>query len=77
MSARNSEQESGVVPGGRGLAVEEVELQEKRRDFKAWCDRDDCIGSSANECRSCSATGSTSKVSTADTKILIRARKVT
>ena len=58
-----------------GLAVEEVELQEKRRDFGAWCDRTACTGPERERTRELLANRIDEQGGYTDTKILIKARK--
>ena len=58
-----------------GLRVEEVELQEKRRDFGAWCDRTDCTGPDRERVRELLGNRIDAQGGYTDTKILIRARK--
>ena len=58
-----------------GLGVEEVELQEKRRDFGAWCDRTGCTGVERQRARELLGNRVDAQDGYTDTKILIRARK--
>jgi SAM-dependent methyltransferase len=58
-----------------GLGVEEVELQEKRRDFGAWCDRTGCTGVERQRARELLGNRIDEEDGYTDTKILIRARK--
>jgi SAM-dependent methyltransferase len=58
-----------------GLGVEEVELQEKRRDFGAWCDRTGCTGFERERARELLGNRVDEQGGYTDTKILIRARK--
>jgi hypothetical protein len=58
-----------------GLAIEEVELQEKRRDFGAWCDRTGCSGLERERARELLGDRIDEQGGYTDTKILIRARK--
>jgi SAM-dependent methyltransferase len=58
-----------------GLAVEEVELQEKRRDFGAWCERTGCTGADRERVRELLGSRIDGEGAYTDTKILIRARK--
>ena len=58
-----------------GLGVEEVELQKKRRDFGAWCDRTGCTGAERERTRELLGNRIDAQGGYTDTKILIRARK--
>ena len=58
-----------------GLRVEEVELQAKRRDFDAWCDRTGCTGAEREKTRKLLGDRVDDEGGYTDTKILIRARK--
>jgi len=58
-----------------GLRVEEVELQAKRRDFDAWCDRTGCTGPEREKTRKLLGDRVDDEGGYTDTKILIRARK--
>jgi SAM-dependent methyltransferase len=58
-----------------GLGVEEVELQEKRRDFGAWCERTGCTGPERERIRELLGDRIDEQGGYTDTKILIRARK--
>ena len=58
-----------------GLRVEEVELQAKRRDFTAWCDRTGCTGPEREKTRELLGNRVDEQGGYTDTKILIRARK--
>jgi SAM-dependent methyltransferase len=58
-----------------GLDVEEVELQKKRRDFGAWCDRTGCTGLERARARQLLGNRIDEHGGYTDTKILIRARK--
>jgi SAM-dependent methyltransferase len=58
-----------------GLRVEEVELQAKRRDFDAWCDRTGCTGAEREKTRELLGDRVDGEGGYTDTKILIRARK--
>jgi SAM-dependent methyltransferase len=58
-----------------GLRVEEVELQQKRRDFGAWCDRTGCVGTERERVRELLGARIDERGVYTDTKILIRARK--
>jgi SAM-dependent methyltransferase len=58
-----------------GLTVEEVELQPKRRDFGAWCDRTGCTGPERERARQLLGDRIHEQGVYTDTKILIRARK--
>lgn len=58
-----------------GLAVEEVELQAKRRDFGDWCDRTGCFGAERERVRELLADRIDEQGGYTDTKVLIRARK--
>jgi SAM-dependent methyltransferase len=58
-----------------GLGVEEVELQEKRRDFGAWCVRTGCTGLERDRARELLGNRIDEQGGYTDTKILIRARK--
>jgi SAM-dependent methyltransferase len=70
-----SEQEWRSFLEDAGLAVEEVELQAKRRDFGDWCDRTDCVGSEREQVRELLGDRIDEHGAYTDTKILIRARK--
>lgn len=70
-----SEQEWRAFLEGAGLRVEEVELQEKRRDFAAWCDRTGCTGPERERVRELLGGRIDAGGAYTDTKILIRARK--
>ena len=70
-----SEQEWRSFLGDAGLGVEEVELQEKRRDFGAWCDRTGCSGPERARVRELLGDRVDGQGGYTDTKILIRARK--
>jgi SAM-dependent methyltransferase len=70
-----SEQEWRSFLEAAGLAVEEVELQEKRRDFSAWCERTGCIGAERRHTRELLGDRVDDQGGYTDTKILIRARK--
>jgi SAM-dependent methyltransferase len=60
-----------------GLGVEDVELQEKRRDFGAWCERTGCTGLEMARARELLGNRIDADDGYTDTKILIRARKAT
>ena len=70
-----SEQEWRSFLEEAGLEVEEVELQEKRRDFAAWCDRTGCTGPERERVRELLGDRVDAAGGYTDTKILIRARK--
>jgi len=70
-----SEQEWRSFLEEAGLAVEEVELQEKRRDFAAWCDRTGCVGADRERTRELLGDRVDDEGGYTDTKILIRARR--
>ena len=70
-----SEQEWRSFLADAGLVVEEVELQEKRRDFAAWCDRTGCTGRERERARELLGDRIDEQGGYTDTKILIRARK--
>jgi SAM-dependent methyltransferase len=70
-----SEQEWRSFLEDAGLDVEEVELQQKRRDFGAWCDRTGCTGSERERARELLGNRIDEQGGYTDTKILIRARK--
>jgi SAM-dependent methyltransferase len=70
-----SEQEWRSFLEDAGLRVEEVDLQEKRRDFAAWCDRTGCTGPERERVRELLGDRIDSEGGYTDTKILIRARK--
>jgi SAM-dependent methyltransferase len=70
-----SEQEWRSFLEDAGLVVEEVELQEKRRDFGAWCDRTGCTGPERQRVRELLGDRIDEEGGYTDTKILIRARK--
>jgi len=58
-----------------GLTVEMVELQPKRRDFAAWCDRTGCTGPERDRVRQLLGDRIDEQDSYTDTKILVKARK--
>jgi SAM-dependent methyltransferase len=70
-----SEQEWRSFLEDAGLGVEEVELQKKRRDFGAWCDRTGCTGAERERTRELLGSRIDAQGGYTDTKILIRARK--
>ena len=70
-----SEQEWRSFLEDAGLAVEDVELQEKRRDFGAWCDRTGCTGVERERVKELLGNRIDEQGGYTDTKILIRARK--
>jgi SAM-dependent methyltransferase len=70
-----SEQEWRSFLEDAGLRIEEVDLQEKRRDFAAWCDRTGCTGPERERVRELLGDRIDSEGGYTDTKILIRARK--
>ena len=70
-----SEQEWRSFLEDAGLGVEEVELQKKRRDFGAWCDRTGCTGAEREQTRELLGNRIDAQGGYTDTKILIRARK--
>jgi SAM-dependent methyltransferase len=70
-----SEQEWRSFLEDSGLGVEEVELQKKRRDFGAWCDRTGCTGAERERTRELLGNRIDAQGGYTDTKILIRARK--
>jgi SAM-dependent methyltransferase len=70
-----SEQEWRSFLEDAGLGVEEVELQKKRRDFGAWCDRTGCTGAERERTRELLGNRVDAQGGYTDTKILIRARK--
>ena len=70
-----SEQEWRSFLEAAGLGVEEVELQAKRRDFGAWCDRAGCTGAEREQARELLGNRIDKEGGYTDTKILIRARK--
>jgi SAM-dependent methyltransferase len=70
-----SEQEWRSFLEDAGLVIEEVELQEKRRDFGAWCDRTGCTGLERERARKLLGNRIDEQGRYTDTKILIRARK--
>ena len=70
-----SEQEWRSFLEDAGLVIEEVELQEKRRDFGAWCDRTGCTGLERKRARELLGNRIDQQGRYTDTKILIRARK--
>jgi hypothetical protein len=70
-----SEQEWRAFLEEAGLRVEEVELQKKRRDFTAWCDRTGCTGPEREQVRELLGDRIDADGGYTDTKILIRARK--
>jgi SAM-dependent methyltransferase len=70
-----SEQEWRSFLEDAGLGVDEVELQQKRRDFAAWCDRTGCTGSERERARELLGCRIDEQGGYTDTKILIRARK--
>ena len=70
-----SEQEWRSFLEAAGLGVEEVELQKKRRDFGAWCDRTGCTGAERERTRELLGNRIDAQGGYTDTKIVIRARK--
>ena len=70
-----SEEEWRSFLEAAGLGVEEVELQKKRRDFGAWCDRTGCTGAERERTRELLGNRIDAQGGYTDTKILIRARK--
>ena len=70
-----SEQEWRSFLEDSGLEVEQVELQEKRRDFAAWCERTGCVGAERERVRELLGDRIDEQGGYTDTKILIRARK--
>jgi SAM-dependent methyltransferase len=70
-----SDQEWRSFVEDAGLVVEEVELQQKSRDFAAWCDRTDCVGPERERARELLGDRINDQGLYTDTKILIRARK--
>ena len=70
-----SEQEWRSFLADAGLDVEDVELQEKRRDFAAWCDRTACTGAERDRTKKLLGDRVDAQGGYTDTKILIRARK--
>jgi SAM-dependent methyltransferase len=70
-----SEQEWRSFLEEAGLAVEDVELQAKGRDFGAWCDRTACVGAERERVRELLGDRIDDRGGYTDTKILIRARK--
>ncbi|HET7758611.1 MAG TPA: class I SAM-dependent methyltransferase [Gaiellaceae bacterium] len=70
-----SEQEWRSFLEDAGLAVEEVELQAKGRDFGAWCDRTGCFGAERERVRELLGDRIDDRGGYTDTKILIRSRK--
>ena len=70
-----SEQEWRSFLEDVGLAVEEVELQPKRRDFVAWCDRTDCTGPERERARQLLGDRIDAQGGYTDAKILVKARK--
>ncbi|HSC51439.1 MAG TPA: class I SAM-dependent methyltransferase [Gaiellaceae bacterium] len=71
-----SEQEWRSFLEEAGLRVEEVALQQKRRDFAAWCERTGCTGPERVRVRELLGDRVDPQGGYTDTKILIRARKV-
>ena len=69
-----SEQEWRSFLEDAGLRVEEVDLQAKRRDFGAWCDRTGCTGPERERVRELLGNRIDEQGGYTDTKILIRAR---
>ena len=70
-----SEEEWRSFLESAGLAIEEVELQEKLRDFDAWCDRTGCTGLERERARELLGDRIDEQGRYTDTKILIKARK--
>lgn len=70
-----SEEEWRSFLGDAGLAVEEVELQAKRRDFGDWCDRTGCFGAERERVRELLGDRVDGQGAYTDTKILIKASK--
>ncbi|HMG25736.1 MAG TPA: class I SAM-dependent methyltransferase [Acidimicrobiia bacterium] len=58
-----------------GLHVEEVVLEEKRRDFDAWCERTGCVGPERERTKELLGDRIDEQGSYTDTKILLKARK--
>jgi SAM-dependent methyltransferase len=58
-----------------GLTVERIDLQTKRRDFVAWCDRTGCTGAERERARQLLGDRIDEQGGYTDTKILVRARK--
>lgn len=69
-----SEQEWRSFLEDAGLVVEKVEVQQKRRDFGAWCDRTGCTGLERERARELLGNRIDEQGLYTDTKILIRAR---
>ena len=70
-----SEQEWRSFLEDAGAHIEAVVLQEKRRDFGAWCDRTGCFGPERDRARTLLGGRIDEHGVYTDTKILIRARK--
>jgi len=70
-----SEREWRAFLEDAGLTVEKVELQSKRRDFGAWCDRTGCTGPERERARQLLGDRVDAQGGYTDTKILIGARK--
>ena len=70
-----SEQEWRSFLEDVGLIVEIVELQAKRRDFGAWCDRTGCTGSERERVRQLLGDRIDEQGGYTDTKILVKGRK--
>jgi SAM-dependent methyltransferase len=71
-----SEQEWRSFLEDAGLTIEQVELQPKRRDFGAWCDRTGCTGAERERTKELLGDRIDEQGGYTDAKILIRARKV-
>ena len=70
-----SEQEWRSFLEDAGLAVEQVDLLEKGRNFTDWCDRTGCTGHEREQVRELLGDRVDAQGVYTDTKILIRARK--
>ena len=71
-----SEQEWRSFLEDAGLRIEDIALQEKQRDFDAWCDRTGCVRPERERVREILGERIDDRGVYTDTKILIRARKV-
>ena len=70
-----SEREWRTFLEDAGLTVEEVVLQEKQRDFGAWCDRTGCVGPERERARKLLGDRIDERGVYTDTKILLKGRK--
>jgi SAM-dependent methyltransferase len=59
-----------------GLRIDDVVLQEKRRDFGAWCDRTGCVGAERERAKELLGDRVDAEGRYTDTKILLKAAKL-